>query len=151
MAPPQHPGTRQDSVPTPCDLLKKVDENFNKGKSREECVFKVSANYMVRYLFHHTLIKFFARLSFKKAASLPAYPPFSPSSPCGHSVLSGKIYELAAVVVIGGLIAADSAAFAAFVGDNKTAFGVGFGGHGVHYAAAVCRAVSRIHVEVEGA
>ena len=100
-------------------------------------------------LFYFIPIKVFCQAFFQKSRVFLLR--LSPVLPLRHSVLSGKIYELAAVIIIGGLIAAESAAFAAFVGDNKTALGVGFGGHGVHYAAAVCRAVSRIHVEVEGA
>lgn len=55
------------------------------------------------------------------------------------------------IVIPCGFVTAYRTAFAAFVDDDKSFFGVGLSGDGVHYALASCGTVTGIYVKVKGA
>lgn len=64
----------------------------------------------------------------------------------------GQPYQKLPVIVVCGLVPTESSAFAALVRDHEsTPLVVGLCGHGIHYPAAIGRAIPRIYVEVEAA
>ena len=58
--------------------------------------------------------------------------------------------EEVGVIVFGGFISAEGAAFFAFMDDDEAFFGVGFGFYGAEDAFAVGGSVAGVNIEMEG-
>ncbi len=58
--------------------------------------------------------------------------------------------EEVGVIVFGGFISAEGAAFFAFMDDDEAFFGVGFGFHGAEDSFAIGCSVSGVNIQVEG-
>jgi hypothetical protein len=63
----------------------------------------------------------------------------------------GELDDLFLIVIVRRFVSLECTAFAAFVGDDESLFGVWFCGYGIHDAFAVGCTVAGIDVEMQGA